>query len=99
MKKLEYNDDIGMLFSTGKDWHVDIWLPRDAQIVEIHLRVYSFSFPDFIYNINWNYIRPNSNRLQIPIDAARIGHSKPDEVVRLAFDITYYSDAAETTTE
>ncbi len=97
MKKLEYNDDIGMLFSTGKDWHVDIWLPQDAQIVEIHLRVYSFSFPELIYNINWNYIRPNSNRLQIPIDAARIGHSKPDEVVRLAFDITYYSDTAETT--
>jgi hypothetical protein len=99
MKKLEYNDDIGMLFSTGKDWHVDIWLPQDAQIVEIHLRVYSFSFPDFIYNINWNYIRPNGNQLQIPIDAARIGHSRPDEVVRLAFDITYYSDAAEKTAD
>ena len=94
MKKLEYNDDIDMLFSSGNDWHVDIRLPLDAQIAEIHLRVYSFSFPELIYNLNWNYIRPNGNYLQIPIDAARIGHSKPDEVVRLAFDITYYSDFA-----
>jgi hypothetical protein len=98
MKKLEYNDDIDMLFSPGKDWHVDIRLPKDAQIVEMHLRVYSFSFPEFIYNLNWNNMRFSGNQLQIPIDASRIGHSKPDEVVRLAFDITYYSNSPEETT-
>jgi hypothetical protein len=95
MKKLEYNDDVAMLFTVGKDWHVNILLPLDAQIAEIHLRVYSFSFPEFIYNLNWNYSRHFGNHLKIPIDAARIGHSNPEEVVRLAFDITYYSDTAE----
>jgi hypothetical protein len=89
----EYNSDIDMLFSPGLDWHVDIWLPLDAQITEIHLRVYSFVFPDNIYAITWGYIKPNGSRLQIPIDAAKIGTSTPDEMVRLAFDITYDSNA------
>jgi hypothetical protein len=91
MKKSEYNDDVDMLFTAGHDWHVDIWLPAKAQITEIHLRVYSFSFPDYIYTISWSTIKENGGRLQIPIDAAKIGNSSADEVVRLAFDITYYS--------
>jgi hypothetical protein len=92
MAKHEYNADIDMLYTAGKDWHLDIWLPSDAQITELHLRVYSFAFPDNIYAITWGYIRPSGRRLQIPIDAAKIGNSTSDEVVRLAFDITYNSD-------
>jgi hypothetical protein len=91
MKKSEYNDDVDMLFTAGHDWHVDIWLPSDAQITEIHLRVYSFPFPDNIYFLSWTDIKSINGRLQIPIDAAKIGNSSADEVVRLAFDITYYS--------
>ncbi len=92
MKKIEYYDDVDMNFSPGNDWHVDLWLPPDAQITEMHLRVYSFTFPDNIYNINWKYIRPNGD-LQIPIDASKIGHSEMNELVHLAFHITYYTDA------
>ncbi len=94
MQKVEYNDDVDMLFSSGQDWHLDIRLPLNAQITEIHLRVYSFSFPDNIYNITWNPIKQAGRFLQIPIDASKIGHSTPDEVVRLAFDITYCFDSS-----
>jgi hypothetical protein len=79
-----------MLFSSGHDWHADIWLPGEAQITEIHLRVYSFSFPDYIYGITWGNIQPNGGRLQIPIDASKPGHSSKAEAVRLAIDITYF---------
>ena len=92
MKKHEYNTDMDMLFSSGHNWHTEIWLPRDAQISEIHLRVYSFPFPDFIYGIKWGTIIPDGDRLLIPIDASRSGHSSREEAVRLAIDITYYSD-------
>lgn len=92
MAKLEYNSDVDMLYSAGHDWHADIWLPSDARIIEIHLRVYSFTFPENIYAITWGYIKLNGNRLQIPIDAAKNGHSAREETVRLAFDITYISD-------
>jgi hypothetical protein len=92
MKKHEYNLDMDMLFSPGHDWHTDIWLPRDTQISEIHLRVYSFSFPDNVYGIEWGTIKPKGDRLQIPIDASRPGHSAAEEAVRLAIDITYYSN-------
>jgi len=90
MEKHEYNTDIDMLFSAGHDWHADIWLPRDAQISEIHLRVYSFSFPDFVYGLTWGTIQPGGDRLQIPIDASRPGHSSIGEAVRLAIAITYF---------
>jgi|SRR5450631_3345009 hypothetical protein len=94
MQKVEYNDDVDMLFSSGHDWHLDIRLPLNAQITEIHLRVYSFSFPDNIYNITWNTIKQAGRFLQIPIDASKTDHSTSDEVVRLAFDITYYFDSS-----
>jgi hypothetical protein len=93
MEKTEYNDDVDMSFSMNGDWHHDIWLPADAQMTEIHMRVYSFAFPDFIYNITWKAIHKNGNRLQIPIDASKTGHSYKTEAVRLALDITYYSDS------
>ena len=93
MKKLEYNTDTDMLFSASRDWHTDIWLPRDAQISEIHLRVYSFSFPDQVYGITWGDILLEGDRLKIPIAASRPGHSIEEESVRLAIDITYYSDS------
>jgi hypothetical protein len=93
MEKTEYNDDVDMSFSLLGDWHHDIWLPADAQMTEIHMRVYSFAFPDFIYNITWKSILLNGHRVQIPIDAAKIGHSDKTEAVRLAIDITYYSDS------
>jgi hypothetical protein len=92
MQKTEYNDDVDMDFSANGNWHHDIWLPLDAQLTEIHMRVYSFAFPDFIYNITWKAIQQKGNRLQIPVNAAKIGHSDKTEAVRLAFDITYYSD-------
>jgi hypothetical protein len=91
MEKHEYNKDMDMLFTAAHDWHADIWLPGDAQISEIHIRVYSFTFPDTNYGIAWGHILPNGNRLQIPIDASKPGHSSKREAVRLAIDITYYS--------
>ncbi|MEJ0080588.1 MAG: hypothetical protein WDM78_06435 [Puia sp.] len=57
MKKHEYNKDVDMKFTTGHDWHADIWLPPDAQIAEIHLRVYSFGHPDYIYGLSWGLIK------------------------------------------
>lgn len=90
MQKTEFSDDVNMSFSEGGDWHHDIWLPAGAQMTEIHLRVYSFTFPDYLYNITWSLIRVNGSRLQIPIDAAKIGHSVKTEAVRLAFDITFF---------
>jgi hypothetical protein len=92
MAKKEYNDDVDMFFSSGKKWQADVWLPADAQITEIHLRVYSFAFPENIYAISWETIRLKAGRIQIPIDAAMKGNSVKEEAVRLAFDITYYSD-------
>ena len=92
MEKLEYNADLDMVFSDGQDWHADIWLPVDARISEIHLRVYSFSFPEYIYGISWGYIQRMGGRLQIPIDARKKGHSLEAEAVRLAIDITYYKE-------
>jgi hypothetical protein len=92
MKKYEYNTDVDMIFSLGHGWHADIWLPGDAQISEIHLRVYSFSFPDNIYGITWGSMETKNGRLQISIGAFRPGHSKADEAVHLAVDITYYSE-------
>jgi hypothetical protein len=61
-------------------------------MTEIHLRVYSIAFPENVYNITWNLIRKNGARLQIPIEASKIGHSAKTEAVRLAFDITFFSD-------
>ena len=92
MQKTELNDDVDMRFSDDGDWHHDIWLPAGAQMTEIHLRVYSFAFPDNVYNITWSLIKKNGARLHIPIDALKIGHSSNTEAVRLAFDITFYSD-------
>jgi hypothetical protein len=92
MQKTELNDDVDMRFSDGGDWHHDIWLPAGAKMTEIHLRVYSFAFPENVYNITWNLIRKNGARLQIPIDASKIGHSSNAESVRLAFDLTFFSD-------
>lgn len=92
MKKHEYNADMDMTFSSGQDWHADLWLPRDAQISEIHLRVYSFSFPDYVYGIHWSLMKPQGDRLHIPVGACKQGHSEAEEAVHLAVDITYYSE-------
>jgi hypothetical protein len=92
MEKIEYNADLDMNFSEGQDWHADIWLPVDALVSEIHLRVYSFSFPEYIYGISWGYIQRSGGRLKIPIDARKPGHSSEEEAVRLAIDVTYYAD-------
>jgi hypothetical protein len=94
MQKTELNDDVDMKFSVNGDWHHDIWLPEGAQMTEIHLRVYSFAYPENIYHIQWGLIRKKGNHLQIPIDAAKLQHSEQTEAVRLAFDITYFSDKA-----
>jgi hypothetical protein len=91
MKKHEYNEDMDMKFTAGRDWHAEIWLPADAQITEIHLRVYSFGHPDQIYKLSWGLIKTTGRHLQIPIDASRSGHSKVEEAVRMAVDITYYA--------
>ena len=93
MEKTELNDDVNMNFSASGDWHHDLWLPADAQVTEIHLRVYSFAFPNNIYGIRWNSIQKKGARLHIPIDAFKIGHSAKNETVHLAFDVTFYSDA------
>jgi len=93
MKKYEYNEDVDMKFTAGRDWHADISLPPDAQIAEIHLRVYSFGYPDYNYGLTWGLIKTAGRRLQIPIDASRHGHSEAEEAVHLAVDITYYSDS------
>ena len=94
MKKHEYNKDVDMKFTSGHDWHADIWLPPDAQIAEIHLRVYSFGHPDYIYGLSWGLIKTGGRRLQIPIAASRTGHSNVEEAVRLAIDITFYDGSA-----
>jgi hypothetical protein len=93
MKKHEYNRDVDMQLTPAGNWHADIWLPADARITEIHLRVYSFGFPDFIYGITWGLIKPGGRRLQIPIDATRQEQSNAEEAVRLAIDLTFYSDS------
>jgi hypothetical protein len=92
MKKHEYNADMDMTFSSVHDWHAEILLPVDARISEIHLRVYSFSFPELVYGIRWNMMKPQGNHLRIPIDAYKPGHSNADEAVHLAVDITYYTE-------
>jgi hypothetical protein len=89
MIKHEYNADLDMQFSDSSDWHIDIILPPDASISEIHLRVYSFSYPENIYSISWGDIRRQDDQLQFPIDAWRYG-SEESEAVRLAINITYY---------
>ena len=91
MIKHEYNADLDMLLSESRDWHIDIILPPDASISEIHLRVYSFSYPENIYAISWGDIIRQADQLQIPINARRDGSEK-SEVVRLAISITYYRD-------
>jgi hypothetical protein len=88
MKK-EYNDDVDMSFSGDGDWYHDIRLPQGAQVTEIHLRVYSFSFPENIYHIHWTPIRMSGHQLLIPIHASSAGKADKNDAVRLAFDITY----------
>jgi hypothetical protein len=88
MKK-EYNDDVDMSFSGDGEWHHDIWLPEGARMTEIHLRVYSFTFPENIYHIHWSPARLTGNHLQIPIHAASAGKGDKNDAVRLAFDVTY----------
>jgi hypothetical protein len=90
MEKHEYNTDIDMLFSTANNWHAEVLLPGSAQISEIHLRVYSFSFPENVYGISWGTFKIVGGKLQIPIDASRNGGSSGAEAVRLAIDITYF---------
>lgn len=79
-----------MSYSLGKDWHYDIILEANAQIVEISLKVFSLVFPGNIYNISWSTIRQNGAETQIPIDAAKIGLSDLSEQVQLAYEVTYY---------
>ena len=95
MKKHEYNEDVDMKFTAARDWHTDIWLPNDAQITEIHLRVYSFGHPEYIYKLSWGLIRTNSRHVQIPIERYENQGSsrKLEEAVRLAIDITLYYSA------
>jgi hypothetical protein len=93
MKKHEYNGDVNMKLTPCRSWHADVWLPADARITEIHLRVYSFGFPDFIYGLTWGLLKSAGRRLQIPIDAARQEQSNAEEAVRLAIDLTFYSDS------
>jgi hypothetical protein len=90
MEKHEYNTDIDMLFSETNLWHAEVLLPRGAQISEIHLRVYSFCFPENVYGISWGNFQILGDKLQIPIDASRNGGSSGAEAVRLAIDITYF---------
>jgi hypothetical protein len=91
MQKKEYNDDVDMSFSAAGDWRHDIWLPESAQMTEIHLRVYSFTYPENIYHITCSPVQRNGNHLQIPIHASKTGDSDKNDAVRLAIDITYYS--------
>ncbi len=90
MEKHEYNTDMDMLFTTGNDWHADIYLPGNAQISEIHLRIYSFCFPENTYGLSWGIMQRIGDQVQIPIDASKTGHSSKGEAVRLAIDITYF---------
>lgn len=90
MEKHEYNTDMDMMFTQTHDWRADIFLPLDAQISEIHLRVYSFSYPAYNYSLSWGLILSSEDKIQIPIHAAKAGHSSREEAVRLAIDITYY---------
>lgn len=98
MQKSEYNDDVDMNFSASGDWRHDIWLPEGAQMTEIHLRVYSFTYPENIYHITWRLVRVSGSHLQIPIHASRAGESDKNDAVRLAIDITYYSEIKPDTT-
>jgi hypothetical protein len=92
MQKSEYNDDVDMSFSAAGDWRHDIWLPQGAQMTEIHLRVYSFTFPENIYHITWGLVRLDGNQQLIPIHASKAGDADRNDAVRLAIDITYYSE-------
>lgn len=78
-----------MLFSEGCDWHLDIFLESNVQIMEIHLKAFSEVNPDFIYNITWNLIRQNGQQTQIPIDVSKINHSTISEDVILFYEIKY----------
>jgi hypothetical protein len=90
MEKHEYNTDMDMMFTPTNDWRADIFLPLDAQISEIHLRVYSFSFPANNYSLSWGILLNSEDKIQIPIHASKAGNSSREEAVRLAIDITYY---------
>jgi hypothetical protein len=90
MEKHEYNTDIDMRFSAANHWHAEVALPGGAQISEIHLRVYSFSFPENVYGISWGNFQIIGDKLQIPIEASGNGGSSGAEAVRLAIDITYF---------
>lgn len=79
-----------MLFTAGNDWHLDIFLEANAQIIEIQLKAYSIVNPDFIYNIAWNLIQQNGQQTQIPIDVSKINHSTSAEEVMLFYEIKYY---------
>jgi hypothetical protein len=92
MEKHEFNTDIDMLFSATSHWYAEVQLPGDAQISEIHLRVYSFGFPDNVYGISWGSFQVIEDKLQIPIGASRNGGSSRAEAVRLAIDITYFTE-------
>ena len=94
MTRQQLSDDVAMLPSVSMDWHHDIFLPADAQIMSISLSVYSPVYPDYLYTISWSPIVVNGIKLQVPIDAAKINYSTLDEAVRLAFDIIYYTDKA-----
>ena len=90
MQKKQRDRKEPMLFTPGNDWHLDIFLEANAQITDISLKVYSQEFPNNVYNIAWNLIRQEGIQTQIPIDAAKIGHSNANEKVHLHYEITYY---------
>jgi hypothetical protein len=90
MTKKHIKEEKPMLFTAGNDWHLDIFLEANAQIMEINLKTFSKVKPDYIYNIVWNLVLQNGAQTQIPIDVAKINHSTSDEKVHLAYEITYY---------
>ena len=90
MIKEHLHENVPMLFTAGRDWHLDIFLEANAQVTEISLKVFSHAFPANVYSIAWNLIQQNGTQTQIPIDAAKTGLSTIDEAVHLEYKIVYY---------
>ena len=89
MNHKHIKNEAPMLFTAGHDWHLDIFLESNAQIMEINLKVFSKVNPDFVYNIAWNLIQQNGLQTQIPIDVSKINHSTESEKVILFYEIKY----------
>ncbi|CAN5592042.1 hypothetical protein BH10BAC5_BH10BAC5_07170 [soil metagenome] len=88
MKEKQIKANVEMLFTAGKDWHLDIFLEANAQVTDLKMRTLS-KVSKNVFSINYYSIIQNGDQTQIPIDVSEIGHSTGKENVHLKYEITY----------